>query len=148
MLAIQILSVMGVSLFYGLYREQRARSWVDEAAAIAGAVSIGTLLAVSFTSFVFKNTLLDLDYSRGMVIYAWLLTILLVSVAAWTTKALPPSLNALGVVSAACGLITVIPGLEDVGIVFGLGLILWFAWVGAFLFRNPTPQVAAVGVVR
>jgi exopolysaccharide biosynthesis polyprenyl glycosylphosphotransferase len=81
MLVIQVLSVMGVSLFYGLYREQRARSWVDEAAAIAGAVSIGTLLAVAFTSFLFKNTLLDLDYSRGMVIYAWLLTILLISMA-------------------------------------------------------------------
>jgi exopolysaccharide biosynthesis polyprenyl glycosylphosphotransferase len=81
MLLIQILSVMSVLVFYGLYREQRARSWVDEAAAIAGAVSIGTLLAVAFTSFVFKNTLLDLDYSRGMVIYAWLLTILLISMA-------------------------------------------------------------------
>jgi exopolysaccharide biosynthesis polyprenyl glycosylphosphotransferase len=81
MLGIQILSVLGVSVFYGLYREQRARAWVDEAAAIAGAVSIGTLLGVAFTSFAFKNTLLDLDYSRGMVIYAWLLTILLVSIA-------------------------------------------------------------------
>ena len=81
MLAIQILSVMGISVFYGLYREQRARSAVDEAAAIAGAASIGTLMAVSFTSLAFKNTLLDLDYSRGMVIYAWLLTILLVNIA-------------------------------------------------------------------
>ncbi len=80
MLAIQVLSVWAVFLFYGLYRDQRARSGVDEAAAIAGAVSIGTLLAVSFTSFLFKNTLLDLDYSRGMVIYAWLLIILLVSI--------------------------------------------------------------------
>jgi exopolysaccharide biosynthesis polyprenyl glycosylphosphotransferase len=80
MLAIQVLSVLAVSFFYGLYRDQRARSGVDEAAAIAGAVSIGTLLAVSFTSFLFKNTLLDLDYSRGMVIYAWVLTILLVSI--------------------------------------------------------------------
>jgi exopolysaccharide biosynthesis polyprenyl glycosylphosphotransferase len=80
MLAIQVLSVLAASFFYGLYRDQRARSGVDEAAAIAGAVSIGTLLAVSFTSFLFKNTLLDLDYSRGMVIYAWVLTILLVSI--------------------------------------------------------------------
>jgi exopolysaccharide biosynthesis polyprenyl glycosylphosphotransferase len=79
MLGLQILSVLAVCFFYGLYREQRARPFVDEAAAIAGAVSIGTLLAVSFTSFLFKNTLFDFDYSRGMVIYAWLLTILLVS---------------------------------------------------------------------
>ncbi|MEM7337648.1 MAG: DUF4386 family protein [Actinomycetota bacterium] len=64
--------------------------------------------------------------------------VLLVSVAAWATRALPRSLNALGIVSAISGLITVIPGLEDVGIVFGLGLIAWFAWVGVVLLRNPT----------
>jgi Undecaprenyl-phosphate glucose phosphotransferase len=33
---------------------------------------------VAFTSFFFKNSVLEVDYSRGMVIYAWLLTILLV----------------------------------------------------------------------
>jgi exopolysaccharide biosynthesis polyprenyl glycosylphosphotransferase len=80
MLAIQIVSVLSVSVFYGLYREQRARALVDEAAAVAGAVSIGTLLAIAFTSFIFKNTLFDLDYSRGMIIYAWLLTILLINI--------------------------------------------------------------------
>jgi exopolysaccharide biosynthesis polyprenyl glycosylphosphotransferase len=79
MMGIQILSVLSVCFFYGLYREQRARPWVDEAANVAGSVSIGTLLGVAFTSFLFKNTLLDLDYSRGMIIYAWLLGILLIS---------------------------------------------------------------------
>jgi exopolysaccharide biosynthesis polyprenyl glycosylphosphotransferase len=78
MLVIQVLSVLGVAFFYGLYREQRARSWVDEVAPIAGTVSIGTLIAIAFTSLAFKNTLLELDYSRGMVIYAWVLTIVLV----------------------------------------------------------------------
>jgi hypothetical protein len=57
-------------------------------------------------------------------------------------------LNALGIISALSGLITVIPGLEDVGIVFGLGLIVWFAWVGVVLFRNPTPHAASAEVVR
>ena len=80
MLAVQIVCVLGVSFFYGLYREQRARPWVDEMATIAGAVSIGTLIAIAGTSFLFKNSLLDLDYSRGMVIYAWLLTIMLFGV--------------------------------------------------------------------
>ncbi len=62
--------------------------------------------------------------------------VLLVSLAAWATNALPKSLNVLGIISAASGLITVIPGLEDVGIVFGLGLIVWFAWVGIALLRT------------
>ncbi|MGH1488494.1 MAG: DUF4386 family protein [Acidimicrobiales bacterium] len=62
--------------------------------------------------------------------------VLLVSLAAWATNALPRALNALGIISAISGLITVIPGLEDVGIVFGLGLIIWFAWVGVVLLRS------------
>jgi len=79
MLVIQVFSVLGISFFYRLYHQQRARPFVDEAAAIAGAVSIGMLFSVALTSFVFKNTLLDLDYSRGMVIYSWLLSILLLT---------------------------------------------------------------------
>lgn len=70
--------------------------------------------------------------------------VLLVSVAAWATNALPRALNALGIISAVSGLITVIPGLSDVGIVFGVGLIVWFAWLGVVLFRSDdTPQVNA-----
>ena len=75
--------------------------------------------------------------------------ILLVSIAAWTTGALPKSLNVLGVISAVSGLITVVPGLEDVGMVFGLGLIVWFAWVGIVLLRTPhTPHPITEGSVR
>ncbi len=68
--------------------------------------------------------------------------VLLVSLAAWTTNALPRALNALGIVSGTAGLVTLIPGLSDVGMVFGLGLIAWFAWVGIVLVRNSTNTVA------
>ena len=80
MMLIQVLAVMCVMFFYGLYREQRARPWVDELTKIAGSASIGTLIGVAMTSFLFKNSLLELDYSRGMVIYAWLLTIVMVAI--------------------------------------------------------------------
>ncbi len=63
--------------------------------------------------------------------------ILLVSLAAWGTGRLPTGLNLLGIVSAAAGLITLVPGLSDVGIVFGLGTIAWFAWTGIVLLRHP-----------
>lgn len=62
--------------------------------------------------------------------------LLLVSVAALRTGALPRRLSQLGVVSAVAGLVTVVPGLADVGLVFGLGLIVWFAWLGVFLLRE------------
>lgn len=65
------------------------------------------------------------------------LWILLVSLAAWGTGRLPTGLNVLGIVSAAAGLITLVPGLSDVGMVFGLGSIAWFAWTGVVLLRHP-----------
>ena len=64
------------------------------------------------------------------------LWVLLVSIAALRSAALPRSLNILGIVSALAGLVTVIPGLTDVGIIFGLGLIVWFIWLGVVLVRD------------
>ena len=74
--------------------------------------------------------------------------ILLVSLAAWGTKRLPTGLNVLGIVSAAAGLITLIPGLSDVGMIFGLGSIAWFAWTGIVLLRQPNTAASTVEVVR
>jgi hypothetical protein len=61
----------------------------------------------------------------------------LVGVAALRTQALPRAASVLGIVSGFAGLVTVVPGLEPVGAVFGLGLIAWFAWVGVVLIRRP-----------
>ena len=61
--------------------------------------------------------------------------ILLVSLAAWGTRLLPRGLNVLGLVIATAALVTLVPGLSDVGIVFGLGSIAWFAWAGIVLLR-------------
>lgn len=68
--------------------------------------------------------------------------ILLVSLAAWGTGRLPNSLNALGMVSAAAGLATLIPGLSDVGALFGLGSIAWFAWTGIVVFRTDSVEAS------
>ena len=62
--------------------------------------------------------------------------ILLVSLAALRTRALPAALNYLGFAMAVSALATVIPALEMVAVVFGLGLIVWFGWVGIILVRN------------
>ena len=62
--------------------------------------------------------------------------ILLISWAALKTAALPKALNYLGLVMGVSALATVVPALEMVAIVFGLGLIVWFAWLGIFLLRQ------------
>ena len=63
--------------------------------------------------------------------------ILLVSRAALRAAALPRWLNVLGVVTALAGIVTVVPALPEVGIVFGLGCIAWFAAVGRELLVRP-----------
>lgn len=44
--------------------------------------------------------------------------------------------NYLGVVMGVAALVTIIPPLEDVGAVFGLGLIVWFVAVGVALVKG------------
>ena len=44
--------------------------------------------------------------------------------------------NYLGAVMGVAGLLTVVPALEEVGAVFGLGLIVWFTAVGIHLTKD------------
>jgi hypothetical protein len=75
--------------------------------------------------------------------------VLLVSLAAFRTAALPKALNYLGAISGVAGLITIIPPLEEVGAVFGLGLIVWFAWLGTILLSDSRdPAAVAPGPQR
>ena len=62
--------------------------------------------------------------------------ILLVSVAGLLTARLPRWLNVVGLVTAVAGVITVVPALEVVEMVFGLGSIVWFIGAGATLLRD------------
>jgi hypothetical protein len=55
---------------------------------------------------------------------------------------LPRALNYLGVVIGVAGLLTVVPALEAIGVLFGLGLIVWFVWVGIFLLRSSASAAA------
>jgi hypothetical protein len=70
------------------------------------------------------------------------LWVLLVSVAALRTRTLPRSLDWLGIVLGAAGVLSVVPALRDLGLAFGLLQIVWFVWVGVVMLRV-RPQVAA-----
>jgi len=61
---------------------------------------------------------------------------LLVSLAALRTGGLPKGLNILGLSVGAVGIITIIPVLNDLTGVFGLGQIVWFIWLGIVLLRT------------
>jgi len=70
------------------------------------------------------------------------LWILLLSWAALRAGGLPGVLNYLGVVISVAGLLTLVPALEMMGVIFGLGSIVWFVWVGIVMLRG-SPSAAA-----
>jgi len=67
---------------------------------------------------------------------------LLVSLAALQAGRLPKGLNILGMLVGAVGIITIIPALNTLVAVFGLGQIIWFFWLGIVMLRSNTSQAA------
>ena len=67
---------------------------------------------------------------------------LLVSLAALRTGGLPKGLNILGLLVGAVGIITIIPTLNALVAVFGLGQIIWFIWLGIVLLRSNPSRAA------
>ena len=67
---------------------------------------------------------------------------LLVSLAALRSSGLPKALNVLGLLVGAVGVITVIPALNDMTGLFGLGQIIWFVWLGIVLLRGKSGKMA------
>lgn len=76
MMAVHVTAVLVVFFFYRLYHRQRSLSVIEQFYAIFGASSVATIVAIAFISFLYKN---QLDYSRLMMVYVWVLTILLTS---------------------------------------------------------------------
>jgi len=65
--------------------------------------------------------------------------ILLISWAALRTGEFPKVLNYLGVVVGAAGLLSVVPVLGELrGLIFGLGQLPWFIWLGIIMLRGKT----------
>lgn len=70
------------------------------------------------------------------------LWMLLISWVALQVGGFPKALNYLGVVVGAAGILSALPGLGDVGLIFGIVQIVWFIWLGIVLLRS-NPGVTA-----
>ncbi len=79
MMVIQVVTMLVLYFFTRLYDVKRSMPRLDEFYRIFAATSIGTVATITFTTFLFKNSALELDFPRAMIIYAWLLTVVLVT---------------------------------------------------------------------
>jgi exopolysaccharide biosynthesis polyprenyl glycosylphosphotransferase len=144
MMLIHVATIILVLFFYRLYHRQRATSHIDEFYAIFGAASVGTIVAIAVISLVFKN---ELDYPRLMMVYAWVLTILLVWLGRIVHARFQWSLQARGFNEARL----VIVGASEVGRMIlqkirqspGLG----YTVVGFVDDHNPPSNVLGVDVL-
>ena len=137
-------------------------SVLNQTAAVFGLIWSGLIIATGMIVNVGSATIIDLDKTDPeMAATVWSavdsvanglgggnevvggLWVLLLSIAALGAGVFPKTLNYLGVVSGVAGLVTVVPGLEDVGAVFGLGLIVWFTWIGIALLRSVSAKQTA-----
>jgi hypothetical protein len=150
-----LFGVVLVPLVLALHRRVRPRAPVLASAAGAfGIIWAGLVIAAGMIGNIGLGTVADLqesDPAQAQAVWSALdsvqnglgggnevvggLWVLLVSLAALRTRVLPAPLNYLGIAAGAAGIVTIVPALELVGAIFGLGLIVWFAWVGIVLLR-------------
>lgn len=62
--------------------------------------------------------------------------LVLISWAALRAQELPRALSILGIVLGVAGILTVAPPLEPASFLYGLGLIVWFVWLGIVMLHT------------
>ncbi|MGQ5514950.1 DUF4386 family protein [Halococcus saccharolyticus] len=152
-------SVLVAILALALYNLLKASSPVlAQTATVFGLIWAGVLMAAAMIASIGLTTVVDL-YSQDPAQAAslWMaievvqdglgggteivggIWVLLASLAALRAGVLPRVLNYLGAVIGAAGIVSVIPVLGGLVDLFGLGAIVWFAWLGIVLLRtNPS----------
>jgi len=83
---------------------------------------------------------IGLDHSDRFLGCLW---VLLTSWAALRTRALPRGLNFLGLVIGVPGVVSMfLPSANELAYAFGLGIIVWWIWLGITLLRRSPEPVA------
>ena len=91
----QVVAIVTVAFSSQLYHLVRAVSKIDEFYAVFGAASIGTMMSVAVSTLLFKT--FEFDFPRVLIIYAWVLTILLVTLGRWLYRTVQVQLQMRGV---------------------------------------------------
>jgi exopolysaccharide biosynthesis polyprenyl glycosylphosphotransferase len=97
LLLAQILGVITSLFFFRLYYLPRAVSRVDQFYSVFVAVTLGILIAVAISVLTLKNSVFQVDYPRAMIVYAWILTIIFITLGRAAHQALRNLLRNRGV---------------------------------------------------
>lgn len=97
MLVVHTAAIVIFFYFSRMYHMSRTVNRFDTALIIAQNVSIGTFLAVAIETMAFKNSGFDLDYPRGVIVYAWVFSILLVMIGREAHRSLVYGLRRSGI---------------------------------------------------
>jgi len=154
-----VLAVLALGLHERLARSAPAAARVATA---IGVIWAGMLVASGVVFIVGMNSVVDLHTTDpAAAVDAWQAIypvtlglggaggevlggtwVLLVSLIALRGHALPTWLNWLGLIVGATGIISAVPGLADVAVVFGLLVVVWFVGLGVTLLREHPANVA------
>jgi exopolysaccharide biosynthesis polyprenyl glycosylphosphotransferase len=91
--------VMIVSMFFfsRLYHQRRVASRLDLARQILGSLTIGAMLAWSLQELLFRNTIFEVEYPRGMLVYAWTFSFVMVVMGREAHRIIKWSVRRMGV---------------------------------------------------
>jgi exopolysaccharide biosynthesis polyprenyl glycosylphosphotransferase len=78
--ALHVFIIVLIFYFSRLYHQPRAASRFDTARRIVGVVTVGSLMAWSLQELLFKSTIFEVDYPRGMFFYVWIFSTVFVIV--------------------------------------------------------------------
>ena len=76
-MALFVLTVIGAIFFGHLYTRNRGQPRLEELLSLYRAASLGSLMAVAFISFLYKNLV---DYRRPMLVMAWGFSLILLTI--------------------------------------------------------------------
>ena len=96
LLAIQMSVMITTYFFYQLYNRKRVMTAIDELGRVLAGTSVGNVITLAVASFFFKNQV-EFNYPRLMIVYAWALTILFVTIGRYVHGQIQWSLKSAGI---------------------------------------------------
>ena len=154
-----VFGVMLVVLVLALHaRLKNSSPAIMQTATAFGLIWAGLVIASGMIANIGNSTIVDLfSENQDQAVALWLaiitvqealgggneivggLWVLLLSWAALRAGNLPKALNYIGLLVGLAGILTVVPAFDVLMDVFGLGQIVWFAWLGIVMLReNPS----------